>query len=292
MMILFGYIRPFKPHMRFSEYQVYTGFYCGLCKNLGKNYGQLYRMMLSYDFAFLGIMSAACSDTPLHFEPQHCIIHPIKKKLCLKNTEVLDFTAAAAVISVYHKLCDSISDTGFFKSVPFRIIRVFAYKGYKKASEKYPETAKKIQLEMNRQFSLENEQCSSLDYACEPTAQIMSAIAAYIPDDTLQSEIYSGFGYHLGRFVYLADAYDDAEKDLKKNNYNVLLKYENDIQNAKKLALDNINMSLCMIAEYYNKMNIKRFREIIDNVIFLGLKSFSLPKKRREMKNINEEIVL
>lgn len=286
MMILFGYIRPFKPYMRFSEFQVYNGFYCGLCKNLGKNYGQLYRMMLSYDFAFLGILCCAFNDKPLHFEPQHCIIHPFSKKLCLKDLEVLDFTAAAAVISVYQKLCDSISDTGLIKSIPYRFLRLLAKSGYKRAVKKYPDTAAKIQLEMNRQLKLENDNCTSLDCACEPTAQIMSALAGEIPEDVEQSEVFSGFGYHLGRFVYLADAYDDAEKDLKKNNYNVLLNYSKDINAAKKLADDNINMSLCMIAEYYSKMKIKRFKDIIDNVIFLGLKSFSMPKKQKEQKEI------
>ena len=283
---MFGYIKPFKPHMRFSEFQVYNGFYCGLCKNLGKNYGQLYRLMLSYDFAFLGLLCCASNTTPLHFEPQHCIVHPITKKLCLKNTEVLDFTAAAAVISVYQKLCDTIEDSGFFKSIPFRFIRLLAKRGYNKATAKYPEIAEKIQSEMNRQFTLEKENCSSLDLACEPTAQIMSLLASEIPDEIEQSEAFATFGYHLGRFVYLADAYDDAEKDLKKNNYNVLLKYENEVVRAKQLAQDNINMSLCMIADYYSKMKIQRFREIIDNVIFLGLKSFSLPKKKKHKGEI------
>lgn len=285
---MFGYIKPFKPHMRFSEFQVYNGFYCGLCKNLGKNYGQLYRLMLSYDFAFLGLLCCACNTAPLHFEPQHCIVHPITKKLCLKNTEVLDFTAAAAVISVYQKLCDSIEDSGFFKAIPFRIVKILAKKGYRKASSQYPQMAEKIQHEMNKQFSLEKECCSSLDLACEPTAQIMSLLASEIPAEKEQSEVFGAFGYHLGRFVYLADAYDDAEKDLKKNNYNVLFKYEKEVSQAKQLAQDNINMSLCMIADYYGKMKIQRFREIIDNVIFLGLKSFSMPKK----KKLKGEIVL
>ena len=289
---MFGYIRPFKPYMRYSEYQVYGGFYCGLCKNLGENYGQLYRMMLSYDFAFLGILSNSYNTDPLYFEPQRCIVHPLKKRLCLKNTEALDFTAAAAVISVYQKLCDSISDCSFIKSIPYRIIRKLSVKGYNKAAMKYPETAEKIQIEMNRQLQLESESCKSIDQACEPTAVIMSELAAQISSDSTQSEQLKGFGYHLGRFVYLADAYDDAEDDLKHNNYNVLLKYHSRVTDAKKLADENINMSLCMIAEYYSKMKIQRFKDIIDNVIYLGLKSFSLPTKRRIRKQENSEIVL
>ncbi len=291
-MTLFGYIRPFKPYMRFSEFQVYNGFYCGLCKNLGKNYGQLFRMMLSYDFAFLGLLANSCTTTPLYFEPQHCIVHPFKKKLCLKNIETLDFTAAAAVISVYQKLCDSIVDSGFIKSIPYRIVKLLASKGYKIAVKKYPETAEKIQTEMNRQFVLEKENCKSIDRACEPTAQIMSSLAAYIPESEEQAEIFGGFGYHLGRYVYLADAHDDVKSDKKHNNYNVLLNYKEDIESAQKLADDNINMSLCMIAEYYSKMKIIRFKEIIDNVIFLGLKNFSIMKKQKLNKEKNEQIVL
>lgn len=283
---MFGYIKPFKPYMRFSEFEVYNGFYCGLCKNLGKNYGQLYRLMLSYDFAFLGLLCCASNSKPLHFEPQHCIVHPVKKKLCLKNTEVLDFTAAAAVISVYQKLCDSIEDSGFFKSISFRFVKLLAKKGYNKAVKQYPDMAEKIQLEMNKQFTLEKNDCSSLDLACEPTAQIMSILASQIPSEKEQSEAYGNFGYHLGRFVYLADAYDDAEKDLKNNNYNVLLKYDKKIESAKNLAQDNINMSLCMIADYYNQMKIQRFKDIIDNVIFLGLKSFSLQKRKKNKGEI------
>lgn len=274
--------------MRYTEFQIYGGFYCGLCKNLGSNYGQLYRMLLSYDFTFLGLLCCAFTDTPLRFEKQRCIVHPVKKRLCLKDTKALDYTAAAAVISVYQKLCDSISDSGFIKSLPFRFIRILAKKGYKKAVRKYPETAQKISLEMKKQLELEKENCQSLDLACEPTAQIMSKLAADIPHDGEQSEIFGRFGYHLGRFVYLADAWDDIDKDMKSNNYNVLLNYSHDAEAARTLAGDNINMSLCMIAEYYGKMKLKRFREIIDNVIYLGLKSYSLPKKHKK----HEEIIL
>ncbi len=35
-----------------------------------------------------------------------------------------------------------------------------------------------------------------------------------------------------------------------------------------------------MIADYYGKMEVKKFKEIIDNVIFLGLKNFRLGNKK------------
>ena len=97
---MFGYIRPFKPYMRFYEFEIYNAFYCGLCKNLGKNYGQIYRLMLSYDFAFLGILHNAVNNTCNKIERQHCIIHPLSKKACICCVSNLDYTASAAVISL------------------------------------------------------------------------------------------------------------------------------------------------------------------------------------------------
>ena len=73
---MFGYVKPFKPHMRICEYDTYKAVYCGLCKILGKEYGFVSRMTLSYDFAFLGLMALALNDSPAEIEPQRCIAHP------------------------------------------------------------------------------------------------------------------------------------------------------------------------------------------------------------------------
>ena len=35
---MFGYVKPFKPHMRICEFETYNAVYCGLCKKLGKKY--------------------------------------------------------------------------------------------------------------------------------------------------------------------------------------------------------------------------------------------------------------
>ena len=41
---MFGYIRPYKPYMRHYEYEIYRSYYCGLCKDMGKRYGQIFRL--------------------------------------------------------------------------------------------------------------------------------------------------------------------------------------------------------------------------------------------------------
>lgn len=52
---MFGYVRIFKPEMKIAEFDQYQGVYCSLCKRLGKKYGAMSRMTLSYDFTFLSV---------------------------------------------------------------------------------------------------------------------------------------------------------------------------------------------------------------------------------------------
>lgn len=289
---MFGYIRAFKPHMRYYEFEIYNSFYCGLCKSLGKNYGQVFRLMLSYDFVFLGILYNAYHSSYNVVERQRCIVHPFKKKLCLCCTSNLDYTCAAAVISVYHKVCDEIIDNGFIASLFFKFLKRIMKKGYAKAASKYPDLTEKTEYYMKMQGELEKENCSSIDHACEPTAQIMGAIAENIADENKKEDrnnLYK-FGYHLGRYVYIADAFDDIEKDMKKKNYNPLLLNFNNIPDAKNFALNNINMSLGAASEYYSKIDLKKFKEIIDNIVYLGLPNFRLMNKKEIKKQRKSKI--
>ncbi len=278
---MFGYIRPFKPHMRYFEYEIYSAFYCGLCKHLGKSYGQIFRLTLSYDFTFLGLLDNAYNSKCNTITKKHCIVHPFKKKICICYNKNLDYTSAAAVISIYHKICDEISDSNFISSLFFRLLRFCMKKSYRKAAYKYPKIAEKTEFYMKKQSEIEKERCTSIDLACDPTAMIMSSIAENISEIEQDRKNLAGFGYHLGRYIYIADAYDDIEKDKKSGNYNpLLLNFEN-ISDAKKFALESINLSLGQAAEFYTKLNIIKFRDILDNVIYLGLPNFYKMKKTK-----------
>lgn len=50
---MFGYVRIRKDDLKVKDYYIYKQKYCGLCATLGKNYGFIYRMFISYDITFL-----------------------------------------------------------------------------------------------------------------------------------------------------------------------------------------------------------------------------------------------
>ena len=82
-------------------------------------------------------------------------------------------------------------------------------------------------------------------------------------------------GYCLGRWVYLTDAYDDITKDLKSHNYNPFIeKYKIE---SKAFDREPIIKSLRLTANEaalaFNLLDIKCYREILENIIFDGLEN-------------------
>jgi len=273
--LLFGYIRPFKPQMKFCEYDAYKAVYCGLCKETGKSFGFLLRFTLSYDFAFVGLISLALAKDGAEITPQRCVAHPLKKTPCLACTGRLHFTAAAASMLVYHKLKDDISDRGFLSKTRAILLLPLIYPAYKKAKKNYPEIAALIEKSMKKQSELEKQNCKSIDLAAEPTAEIISAVAEKISDDEKQKRILKRMGYLLGRYVYIIDALNDAKDDYKKKNYNpfLLREYGFDMEKIRAEALDSINFTLGELANTYSLLDLERFKPILDNIIYLGLQN-------------------
>ena len=56
---MFGYVKPYVPALTVAEYEAYKGAYCGLCRTMGHLTGQISRLTLNYDFAFLAIFLTA-----------------------------------------------------------------------------------------------------------------------------------------------------------------------------------------------------------------------------------------
>ena len=77
---MFGYVKPFTNELKVVENEVYKGMYCGLCKQLGKQYGFFSRFILNYDFAFMALVSASISSKDLEVKKEICISHPLTKR--------------------------------------------------------------------------------------------------------------------------------------------------------------------------------------------------------------------
>ena len=278
---MFGYIRACKPELKIKEYETYKAVYCSLCKKLGKNYGLLSRLTLSYDFTFLALLNAALSDENLCFEQKRCAFNPLKKcNYCKKEKDAfLDFPAAAAMIMLYYKICDNIADEGFFKALLFRTIKPIFKGARNKAMKQYPELEAVIFDYINKQNTAEKAEESTLDDLCNPTAEVLSKILAFLSQNDTEQKVLSRLGYCLGRYIYILDAACDLEEDIRKNRFNVLKQIKRD--EVQKKVKEQLYFCINESALAFELLDIKKFKTILGNIIYLGLEDTFIKELKR-----------
>lgn len=273
---LFGYIKPYKPEMKMKEFDTYKAVYCGLCKQLGKVYGPFARLTLSYDFTFLSMVSLSLSDKCGGFRMEKCVANPLKKKPCMVPCGDLTLSASAAMIMFYYKLKDNIQDSGIGGRIKAYLLLPFAAAARKRAKKLHPELEEIVGTCMQEQYEVEHSDSDSIDRAAEPTAKALSQIFERLSEHHAQRRVLSRLGYLVGRYVYLIDALDDLEDDIKTGSYNILYrKAQKDgteqLSEIRTYAQGVLNLTVGQIAAAYELLDLKRYKTILDNLIYLGL---------------------
>lgn len=284
---MFGYLQIDKAELKVREYEAYKAVYCGLCKQLGKDYSFLTRLSLSYDCTFYTMMLMSLSSGCTGFSDGRCRFNPLKKcRFADCKNDCYSKAAALSVISVYYKLLDELMDSGFWKRLAVRMIKPFFSHWRKKAARRYPETDTIVADMLDKQVKVEAEPSPSLDATAHPTAEMLGKLLGLEAKDELQRRVFYECGYHLGRWIYFIDAADDYEKDVKHDNFNPFRLIESD--DLTQRMEQTLNQSLARSYDAYVLIdNLTDFKGILDNMMLLGfpLKQNSVLSKRQEVTN-------
>ncbi len=235
---MLGYIRPYTPELRLCEYQYYRGVYCGLCRAMGRCTGQCSRLALSYDLVFLALTRLALangnpskdnSDRAVHFEKRRCLPHPLRRRLSLERGEITDYVACvAAVLNYYKSSDDRIDEKGIKKwraTLCFPAFRTF----FRRADRHNPGLAQSILPHMEQLARMEAEAIPSADEPADAFGKVLATLFSNgLP--TEQAHVAHHIGYHIGRWLYLIDAIDDYEQDVKQNRPNPLHRIYGEMQ--------------------------------------------------------------
>ncbi|MBO4433160.1 MAG: hypothetical protein J5852_06490 [Clostridia bacterium] len=265
---MFGYIRAAKPELKMREYEIYRGVYCSLCRRLGKSYGFLSRMTLSYDFTFLALLDMSLKDGCTAFKPGRCPFNPAKKCNYLKNGDDLDLSASAATVMLYYKIADDIRDEKGIKKLGAVVLKPLFSRAHKKAAAAYPDIENAVAEYINSQNALEAGNCKSVDKAAEPTARVMANMLSLLSEKEGQTRALSRLGYCLGRYIYLLDAACDFERDKKSGSYNVLNYVNGDL---KEYISAQLYIAINEAIKAFELLDIKKHKAILGNIIYLGL---------------------
>lgn len=261
---MFGYVNINKPELKMKDFYRYKAYYCGLCSMLKKRYGRLGQMTLSYDMTFLIILLTSLYEAETHHEHKRCIIHPVRKHDFLRN-EITDYVADMNIVLSYHHFLDDWTDE---RSLP-GLAGAGAFKrAYKKNEKKYPRQCKEIREGLQALAECEKNSIYDIDAAAGSFGKLMGALFVYRED--AWSETLSRLGFYLGKFIYILDAYDDLEKDIKKGNYNPLREYckrDSYKQDVERM----LTMMMAEATKEFEKLPCLLDADILRNILYEGV---------------------
>ncbi len=212
---MFGYVRPWIDELKVREAVTYRAYYCGVCKKLGKSCGAACRLALQHDFATLALAMDEVFASPCAVNPSRCAVNPLRR-LPAASGAAVSYAADAHGILLLAKALDDKADgsaRGLLFAPPLKLLMRDAA-----AREQGLYQAMLAMLAAQR----EAEQTGAgVDAASHPFAEFCQRMFAPEEAPPRLRDALGWLGYNLGKWIGMADALDDFEKDKKKRAFNL-----------------------------------------------------------------------
>ncbi len=260
---MFGYVIIAGELLSKERQERYRAHYCGLCHALGKRHGQLSRLTLSYDVTFLYMLLSSLYEPDATEGLARCLPHPIKPHGYVLN-EIADYCCDMNIALAYHKCLDDWQDDkslmgfGSAEALKHAYQRVYAL---------YPDKCREIERCLKAIHEVEARGGDTPDAAANLSARMLGVIYRY--RDDMWAPALGAIGEGLGRFIYLMDAYDDLEADLRKERYNPLRAYH-EREDYETFIKDSLTMLLAESTEAFETLPLVQDMDILRNILYAG----------------------
>ena len=261
---MFGYIVVNKDELKVKEFNEYQSYYCGLCQSLKENFGRRGQLSLNYDMTFLALLLTALYEPEEQSSSVKCVAHPMHYHPVVQNP----YTAYAAAMNVllsYYKALDDWEDEHSVKGALYSGI----LKGHlKELKEQYPRQSQAMEYYMRKISEGEKNGETGIDRMAGYFGKIMEEILLYREDEW--EEELRRLGFYLGKYIYILDAFDDLEKDIKNGSYNPFSEvyqasfFDNWIKQLLVMCAQNM-------AQTMEVLPIVKHESILKNIIYSGI---------------------
>lgn len=265
---MFGYVRPNRDGLKVRELRDYEALYCGLCHALGRRHGFFARLFLNYDFTFLAMLLDGSKPTA---ERKRCPARLwCRKKGCICAGSV-DAAADAGTILSYWKLRDTVADGPFWKGTAARVLSFLLRPGYRRAAQARPEFDRAVRSCLEELQALEQEGSPSLDRTADTFARILAA-AALPAQSSARTRALEQLLYHVGRWIYLVDAWDDLEEDGRTGSYNpIAARFPEQVEANRDYLRTTLLHSLNLARSACALLELGHWQGAVENILYLGL---------------------
>ena len=275
---MFGYVKASLKELDKAAEKRYGAVYCGICRRIRLQSGQIARLGLSYDMAFLALLLMSLYEPEETSGEKACNLHPVRKRPWVDNRYV-QYAADMNVALSYYNCLDDWEDDRKYSA---RLLAGQFGKHLPEIESRYPRQCAAI-AECIRQLSnLEKAGCGNPDEPAACFGQLMGELLTY--EEDLWAPTLRQMGFYLGRFIYLLDAALDYEKDQKKGKYNPYLAMDTgkDWQRWEEYLV--LTMGRC--TEFFERLPLVQDKSLLDNILYSGVWMHMRRKEQKENRNV------
>lgn len=261
---MFGYVNVNRKELSPEERGRFGAVYCGVCRRIRLQSGQLSRLGLQYDAAFLGLLLMSLYEPEERSGENACLLHPVTKRPWVDNP-CIAYAADMNVALACYKCLDDWQDD---HSRAARVLQRIFEAQMPRISEAYPRQCRAIAHCLESLAALEAEGCGNPDLPANCFGQLMGELLVWKEDfwaDTLRD-----MGYHLGRFIYLLDAAADFTRDQKQGRYNPFLAMGMEKEDWSRWT-DYLVLTMARCTDSYERLPLVQDKKILDNILYSGI---------------------
>ena len=143
--------------------------------------------------------------------------------------------------------------------------------GSRRAAGHRPEFDRTVRGCLEELQALERENCPSLDRTADTFARLLAG-AAPASGDAARDRALGQLLYHVGRWIYLVDAWDDLEEDRRAGSYNpISARFGGETEANRDYLRTTLRHSLNLARSAAALLELGHWRETVENILFLGL---------------------
>ncbi len=233
---------------------------------------------MNYESVFLYIfLDGLVDDNKRECVSFKCPTNPLKRTKSEVNNQLIEYVSFINYSLILLKLADNAKDS---KNITYRLLHrlLGKKKRYLELESKYNITTKICNL-YDELYDLEINNSTDFD-ACSKTMGLIlyEIVNNYFSYNNLSvNQASLTLVQHLGMWIYLIDAFDDFEDDIKNNSFNPLFSFATDVvtKDGQQKCLKSGEMMLGMMSANIYRMideiTLFRHSEIIQNIAKFGM---------------------
>ena len=263
---MFGYVIPDRASLNPEAQSRYRSAYCGLCRRIDALHGLRGRFSLSYDLTFLNILLCSLyeGETPSDSGIDRCPVHPVHGVLW-RSADPTDYCADLSVALHYYNAQDKWQDDHNLLALGYSAL---LDNSTAEAAQRWPRQCNAIRACLAKLAEYEAAGSTDLDAVSGCFGALMAELFDY-RQDRWAPELRS-IGFHLGKFIYLLDAYDDLPRDKRRGAYNPLRELSTHPDYEEEM-LDIFELLLARCAQNFERLPCVEDADLLRNILYSGV---------------------